>query len=199
MFRNYFLLNLLLILIISFLGTWLYKVLAAPIEIPTKPSIESLRKYKIKPVAKLSRADSSSYDVILSKNLFHPSRSINEKPAEISTPVSKDELPQLFGTIIMEENKLAILEDQSTKKSQVYKVNDSIAGFTVYKIMENKVLLQKGDESIEVSLRSDKKFKPAQKRQPAIRKTTKPRKRSTRVRRNTSRTRRPPARRPRRR
>ena len=169
--RNYFALNLLLILIAAFLGIRLHNVLTSDIEIPTKATAISPRKIENKHIRKGAHSDSLSYDVITSKNLFHPSRSsMNKKPLEIAQPVTKSEIPQLFGTIITNEKKLAILEDRTTKKSNLYKVNASVSGFIVSQILENKVILLNGGESIEVDLRADKKFK-APKRIQARRKT----------------------------
>ena len=162
MLKNYFLLNLLLVLIITILGVTLYKVLTMPVDIPTKAAVVSPRKIVKKPARTIARIDSSSYDVIAFKNLFHPSRSTTDKMAKVpAKPVSPRDTPQLFGTIITGDKKIAILENPSTKKSGTYNVNDSVAGFVVSEILEEKVILKSGAEIVEVKLRSDKKFKAA--------------------------------------
>lgn len=124
--------------------------------------------------------------------------SSTQKPSEVSRPVSINELPQLFGTVIMKEKKFAILEDQSTKKSNLYKVNDSVSGCIVSQILEDKVILSKDGESIEIGLRAEKKFRPPTKRTPtrkrAVRKAPQRRRPTERVRRNKLPRRRPPAR-----
>ena len=174
-------------MIIVLLGIRLHNVLTTDIKIPTKASAVSPQKIDKKLTKKSDRINSSSYDVIASKNLFHPSRSTAQKPSEVSRPVSKNDIPQLFGTIITNDKKLAILEDQSSKRSTLYKVNDSVAGFVVSQILENKVILLKDGESIEVTLRADKKFKKSkrtQTRQRTIRKAPKQRKSPSRVRRS---------------
>ena len=170
------------------MGVKLYAVLTTSFIVPTEATAVTPRKIRNKSEVTGTRPDSSIYDLISTQNLFHPSRSmINEKPAvEVSLPVETNDLPQLFGTIILDDKKLAILEDQATKKSSLYQVNNVVSGFIVSQILENKIILQKGSESIEVKLRSDKKFKQprrTQARQRAIRKAPKQRKRASRVRR----------------
>jgi len=175
----------------------LHKSLTADIKIPTEPARVTPQETDNKSERKSTSSASSSYDVIVSKNLFHPSRSMNKKPAEAAQPVSKNELPQLFGTIILKDKKLAILEDKSTKKSTLYKIDESVSGFVIAQILENKVVLQKDGELIEVNLREDKKFippTPSKASQTAIRKAQNLRTRANRVRRNMSQRRRTPAR-----
>lgn len=161
-----------LLLVITLLGTRLHDVITTPPEIPTEPTAATSRKYETKPDNIPAHTDSAYYDVILSKNLFHPSRSITKKTPEETAPVSKNEIPQLFGTIILNDKKSAILQDQATKKSNLYEINDTVSGFIVSQILKNKVILEKRGESIEVSLRADKKFTPPKRspvRQRAIR------------------------------
>lgn len=173
---------MLLVLIIAFLGVRLYNVLTTHFEIPMEAAASSSRKIEYTTGKENGRTGSVPHDVIAAGNLFHPSRSMKKKPAVTSRPVADSELPQLFGTVIMNEKKFAILEDRSTKKSSLYKVNDAVSGFIIARILENKVILQKDGESIEVNLRADKKFTPpkrTQARQRTIRKTPAQRKRRT--------------------
>jgi hypothetical protein len=193
--RNYYVLNVSLAMIIAFLGVRLYKVLTTRLELPAEPSAVRSRNSNQKGGQKIARGAGSSFDVIVSKNLFHPSRStITNKAPEVSKPVSRSEIPQLFGTIIMNDRKLAILEDRAAKKSNLYEVNDSVSGFLVAKIMENKVVLQRGGEKIEVNLREDKQFsrtKQTERRRRAVREARK-RRRPRRIRRSRTQRRRPP-------
>src|SRR4030067_13587 len=101
MIRNYFLLNLLLIVIIGVLGSKLYHVV----------------KYKAA-----------------------------EKPP-LPSP------PKLYGTVILNNNKTAILEQSDTRTTKVYRINDTISGYTVLEIHEDKVVLSGNDEKVEVRLR----------------------------------------------
>ena len=203
MFRNYFLLNIVLVIILSLLGIRLYYILNTSLSIPVAPNPSIPRKIMKNAQGNKLHIDVKSYDVIVSKNLFHPSRSAQkETPTTIANPVSDNEVPQLFGTVITNEKKLALLEDRSTKKARLYKVNDSISGFTVSQILENKVKLQKGGETIGVGLWQEKKFtnptRPMTRKKVITNPATK-RRRPRRVRRSTPRTIRPSATRSRRR
>jgi type II secretory pathway component PulC len=195
MIRNYYLLNVFLAFIITLLGVHLYKVLAEPLEIPTGPEPATSRIRADRINATVSHGTDSSFDVIVSQNLFHPSRSSIQKTPDVSKPVLRNEIPQLFGTIIMSDKKMAILEDRSSKKSSLYGVHDSVSGFLVAQIMENKVILRKGGEKIEVNLREDKKIsrpKRTQGRKRAVRNARKRRSRPRRIRRSRAQRRRPP-------
>jgi type II secretory pathway component PulC len=60
----------------------------------------------------------------------------------------------------MGEVKFAVLENPSTKTTKLYYVNDSIGGFTVSDIFEDKVVLNREGTKIEIKLRDKKDFKP---------------------------------------
>lgn len=162
MFKSYLLLNLLLALFITLLGVRLHAVLTTNFEIPMQARAATVanmdKKAEEQSKEQSAYRTKSSYDLIASNNLFHPSRSSVEDSPQIATPVSESEIPQLFGTIIMGDRKLAILEDKAAKKSSLYEVNDSVSGFLVAQIGLDRVILQRGGESIDVNLRTDKKI-----------------------------------------
>lgn len=158
-FRNYFLLNLILLIIIGVLGFKLYETLNISINFPT-PAI----KQKPLPAETASAApdeknfDESIFQVIVQKDIFRPSRT-EPRVEEISRPITSVVPPKLYGTVITENEKSAILEDQTTKVTRSYRVNDSIAGFVVSDIQKDKVILSSEDRTIEVYLRELKTFK----------------------------------------
>jgi hypothetical protein len=159
--------NLLLIIIISILGVRLYKAWIRPLELPIEASQEQEDKEDMQETKKVEekRLDASYYDIISQKDLFRPSRSgISGTSAGI--PLSPKDMPKLFGTIITAGEKSALLEDPTTRKTRLYHVNDVLAGFIVYDIQEEKVVLSKEGRLIEVSLREDKGIKPPPVRQP---------------------------------
>jgi len=184
-FNNYVLINFSLAVIVVLLGVKLQHVLTTHIEIPAKPASQSQLRHERKIRRTADHTDSRSYDIVAAGNLFNPSRSAMEKPVQGSPPVSKKDLPQLFGTVIMGDERLAILEDRSARKTSLYKVNDSVSGFVLSRILEDRVILQRGDDSLEVKLRAEKKFRRpvmTQKRAAAVRNAPK-RRRPRRVRR----------------
>ncbi len=180
MIRNYFLINLLLITVISFLGIELYKVMDYSVEIPSLVDMEKVhKKKKVEEERRTKKKiNINSFNVISQKDLFRQSRTAlllkNEK-VEKSLPKNA---PKLFGTIILNEFKTAILEDPDTRTTKNYGINDSIAGYTVSEILENKVILLFNDEKVEVKLRDSKGIKTKQRRSPRTRTTTRNVKRS---------------------
>ncbi len=162
MIRNYFLINLLLITIICFLGIELYKVIDRTVEIPTINSVEKYAEGKKKKDEKRrdKKSNYPSFNVIAKKDLFRPSRTAPlAVSAKAEKPLPKN-TPKLFGTIILNDLKTAILEDSDTKTTKNYQINDSISGYVVSEIHENKVVLLFNDEKVEIKLRDSKGIKP---------------------------------------
>ena len=160
MLRNYFLINLILIIILSFLGFKLYETYRAT---EGMPSSSVIKQKKVKEAAQ-KRApvlNESSYAVITQKDLFKPSRSASEKEVEKTTEkgAPKDP-PKLFGTIIFNNEKTAILQDSESKNTRTYKLNQLISGYTISEIHEDKVVLLKAGEEHVVKLREDKGVTP---------------------------------------
>lgn len=199
MLRNYFLLNLLLILILGALGFKLYNVMAYTEVVPSEASVKDASKADIPFQRKGREMNPGAFDTISRLDLFRPTRSasqVKEKKAE-KAPLKNP--PKLFGTIILNENKTAILEDPETKSTKVYRINDTVAGYTLSDILEDKVILTGNGDKFEVKLRDDKGIKPP--KRPAAKRPSKrqvrsdrstqqrrarpvpPRKRPTRVRR----------------
>jgi type II secretory pathway component PulC len=150
-----------LLIVIGFLGFKLYKALTYYQDIPTKPGTEQVQK---KEEIEVERKDESlpgdSFQIITAMDLFRPSRT----PVVVSDdnskkPIAPQTPPKLFGTIILDENKTAILEDPNTKTTKIYRINDSVAGYVVSKIFEDKVVLLSDGDEIEVRLRDEKGIK----------------------------------------
>lgn len=149
--RRYFLINLALLVIAVFLGFKLYKAFSKPLDIPLQAS-EKIQRLKTEKSANAKpELNIIDYETIVQKDLFRPSRFT--APPEMSVPLEK---PKLFGTIIMDSGKSAILEDPITKTKKLYNLNDSISGFIVSDIQEDKVIFLRGTEKIEVMLREVK-------------------------------------------
>ena len=192
MLRNYFLINLLLIIIVSFLGMKFYETFRATAGIPVASEIKQ-EKEKNEAKKRATVFNESSYRVITQKDLFKPSRSASEKKDDKTNEKAPPQNPpKLFGTIILNNEKTAILQDSESKATKTYKLNELISGYTISEIMEDKVVLEKNGENFEVKLREDKGIKPPARRtvqqnrsvkKPAQRKAPRQR-RPRRVRRN---------------
>ncbi len=156
MLRNYFLINLLLVLIIAVLGLKLYEAAIHTIEMPSGLT-ERQKERKVKPE---KRADNivnvASFEVISKQDLFRPSRSATVKKVVKTEKAPPKDPPKVFGTVIFNDFKSAILEDPDTKSTKTYKVNDSVAGYVISDILEDKVVLSRDGESFEVKLRESK-------------------------------------------
>ncbi|MEK7238578.1 MAG: hypothetical protein AAB012_03695 [Nitrospirota bacterium] len=160
MLRNYFLINLILLIIVGMLGLRLYKTWVKPLDIAEQKTPQQTQKDKKISEDKKTKEkkelnfNETVYNVIVQKDLFRPSRSapqVEEIPLQFfANP------PKLYGTIIMGNDKSAILEDPKTKTTKLYRLNDLLGGFTISDIQDNKVVLSMGDESIEVKLREIK-------------------------------------------
>ena len=160
MLRNYFLINLILIIVLSFLGVKLYRTLWAT---PGMPSPSETRQEKAKDVTKRRAPviNEATYEVINEKDLFRPSRSASEKKDEkTDEKAAPKNPPKLFGTIILDNTKTAILQDSESRVTKIYKLNEQIAGYTISEILKDKVVLVKDGEKYEVKLREDKGIKP---------------------------------------
>jgi len=157
--RNYFLINLILFIVIGLSGFMFYKVWVRPLDIETQTEQQLQTDEESLIDTKESVLDRASYDVIVDKDLFRPSRTAPNAGAAADIYSAK-ETPQLFRTIIKNDKKIAILQDPATKTSKLYYINDSVAGFIVSDIQQDRVTLKKGDVSIEVKLRDLKTFKP---------------------------------------
>jgi len=160
MIRNYFLLNVVLFTVIILLGSKLYDAWTTTLDIPEIAGQQQAQVHKPERAAgKEGTLNETVFNVIVQKNLFHPSRSIRTKAPDPIRPLSPAEKPQLFGTMIMTNTEFAIFENPSTKKTHIYYVNDEVGGFVVSDIQADKVMLLRDGESIEIRLRDDKKFK----------------------------------------
>ncbi len=156
MIRNYFLLNLLLILVIGVLGNKFYHVVKYTAEMPAEAGTGEVPKEDIAAGHADKALDDNAYEPISVLDLFRPSRSA---PSVENNAAEKPPLPnppKLFGTVILNDNKTAILESSDTKTTKVYRINDNISGYTVLEIHEDKVVLLGNDEKVEVRLRDDK-------------------------------------------
>lgn len=157
-FRNYFLINLALLVLIGFLGVKAYNAVKFSVDLPSEAGPAEV-KQEIVPIApKIGFPGESVFQVISDRNLFSPARALAVKATENGPggqAVSK-EVPKLFGTLIIGSSKSAMLKDPETKNTKRYFINDTIGDFVVKDIQEDKVVLLRGDETIELKLREDK-------------------------------------------
>ncbi len=156
--RNYFLINLILLIIVGLLGVRFYRVYTHKLNIPAGPEAKQIQKETAPVKGEEEILSASSFEIIVNKDLFRPARSpFKEDVAQPSLPKIP---PRLFGTVILGNEKTAILEDPNTKSTRIYRINDSIGGYVVSDIREDKVILLWNGEKSEVRLRDEKKGLP---------------------------------------
>jgi type II secretory pathway component PulC len=98
------------------------------------------------------------YVVVADENLFHPERKIPpEKKAEAVLP--KPEFV-LFGTLISPNLSMAYMEDKKApvttpgrgNRQTTLKKGETLSGFTLKEIMKDRVVMARGEETIQVPL-----------------------------------------------
>lgn len=161
MLRNFFIINIVLIFVSGAVGYEFYKAVAYSPDIPSVDIKKEKKTGKENDKADSTNKgfDRTSFRVISELDLFRPTRSapefVNEKKDIPSGDMPK-ELPKLFGTIILGDDKKAIMEDPDTRKSRVYFINNSIAGYELKDIYEDRVKLERDGRDFVVKLRDDK-------------------------------------------
>lgn len=96
--------------------------------------------------------------VITEQNLFHPERKI---PVEVkeAQPLPKPDFV-LYGTLISDDTNIAYMEDKKSpnstpgreKRQTPVKQGDSISGFTLKELSEDRVIMVRGEERLTVYL-----------------------------------------------
>lgn len=155
MIRNYFLINIILLVIIGFLWTKFYKVYSNTYEIPSEATTKQIQKKTYQAVGNETAPDAARFQIISNMDLFRPSRTPYKE--DVKQQVIPTNPPRLFGTVIQGNEKTAILEDPNTKLTRLYHPNESIGGYVISDILEEKVVLSRDGEKTEVKLREDKK------------------------------------------
>ena len=174
MLRNYFLINIVLVVLLGFLGFKFYKVVNYSMDIPSEAAVVEGQKSKdidIKFKGKVP--DKESFQIISDKDLFRPSRTATAAVVRTTPKNGPTNYPKLFATIILENESTAIIEDPGTKKTKSYRINDLVAGFLVSEILKDRVILLSGDEKVEIKLRDDKGIQ-ASRPQPISRQNVEP-------------------------
>jgi len=156
MIRNYFLINIILLVIVGYLGTRFYKVYSYTYKIPSATAIKQIQKKTHQAGSDETVPDEARFQIISDMDLFRPSRTPYKEDVK-QQEVSSRTPPRLFGTIIRGNEKTAILEDPNTKLTRMYHPNESIAGYVISDIFEEKVILSRDGEKSEVKLREEKK------------------------------------------
>ncbi len=156
MFRNYFFINIILILIVSFLGLRFYKAIIYKKDNPVNITVKKAEPEKIKAAGEDKGIDKESLKVITEKDIFRSSRTSSLLGANGNPEIPPANPPTLFGTIIVGAEKTALLKEEAGKAAKMYRLNESVSGYMIVDIQDDKVLLEAGGQTIEVKLRGKK-------------------------------------------
>ena len=157
MLRNYFLINMLLVIMLGFLGFRLYNVVTYSMDLPAGAAVEEGQKSKDVDIKFNGNVpDKASFQIISQKDIFRPSRTAYVTDAGTTAKNGPIVYPKLFATIIRGSDSIAIMEDPGTKKTRPYSINNTVAGFQILQILEDRVVLLSGDEKVDIKLRADK-------------------------------------------
>ena len=150
-------LNIALALVGCLLAATLTRELVAAHPLPSPPVPRATRAVATAPPPSASAPPSTAgYGVIATKNLFSASRSETAAgPVAAAGPK-----PVLHGVVLDGPKSRAYLEDPLVKRTFGYAVGDTLGGGRVESIAADRVVIGRGDGSVEVLLRDPSKPRP---------------------------------------
>ena len=149
--------NIALALVGCLLAAALTRELVAAHPLPSPPLPRATRAVATAPPPSASAPPSTAgYGVIATKNLFSASRSETAAgPVAAAGPK-----PVLHGVVLDGPKSRAYLEDSLVKRTFGYAVGDTLGGGRVESIAADRVVIGRGDGSVEVLLRDPSKPRP---------------------------------------
>jgi len=159
--KRFVLLNVVLAAVAVFLGVLLVRDYMHKIPLPAPPASRRAQPASPDELAAPTAADEklTTYNVIVAKHLFNPSRSEGGPPPAAPAPPPPPK-PTLLGVVVDGQTSRAYLEDAVTKRVLGYKIGDSISGGRLDKITDDKVVIVRPDGAVDVLLRDPSKPKP---------------------------------------
>jgi hypothetical protein len=150
-------LNIALALVGCLLAAALTRELMAAHPLPSPPVPRATRAVATAPPPSASAPPSAAgYGVIATKNLFSASRAETAAgPVAAAGPK-----PVLHGVVLDGPKSRAYLEDPLVKRTFGYTVGDTLGGGRVESIAADRVVIGRGDGSVEVLLRDPSKPRP---------------------------------------
>ena len=168
--RNVNVLNVLLMAAIALCALYILSPLLHPQVAFTLPSPKKPLESKEEKGAENPPVSPMEYTIIAEKNILHPERKIPVDKPEASLLPKPDFV--LYGTLIAGDTSLAYLEDQKAsttaqgkgRKPRPLKKGETMSGFTLKEIETEKVVMVRGEETIEVRVsgHSRQEKQPAQ-------------------------------------
>lgn len=142
------------LLVMKVYGVWSQGLNLPPVSVDKKVTRSDTSRYRGNIEAKRPK---KSYDIMVTKNLFSPSRTETEKEHSL---MSESEII-LCGTLIWGEYKTALLEmpkEAGQDALKEIKIGDTVAGYRVADILDDRVILEseQGGKSYVLDLQRQK-------------------------------------------
>ena len=148
------LLNLALGVVAVLIAAALAKAWVAPATVVSNPAAQrSSQELAAISFDRPARPPLAQFDVVLEKNPFRqppPPRVPPAGPTSLAPPPPA--LPALVGTIIVDNERRAILSDKG--KGNIYSIGQEVAGGTLTGISEDRVLFKRGEAVSEITLKA---------------------------------------------
>lgn len=151
---KYLIINIGLVIISIILGLKVFEILSSAPEKSAynEKAKEMASKPAERPTAEMQLSPPPDYQTVVEKDVFRPSRT---KPAPVEIEVKPLPKFNLYGILLIGEKKRAIIgADQPVIKPRSFKIGDIIEGFEVVDILKNRVILKRGEEKVEVALKT---------------------------------------------
>lgn len=184
--RNINILNILLIVAILLLINYTILPLLNMDARFTLPSIKNTPVHKEEITTESTIPSLTDYTMIAEDNLFHPERVIPAEEPD-SQPLEQPEFV-LYGTLITDGVRVAYLEDLKSPRSTqgrgrrqtVVNIGDTLSGFTLKEIHQDKVIMVRGQDTMVVDL-LDSSSKKTRETKPPSEKQKSPSEKKTRT------------------
>ena len=156
MSRRVLALNVLLGLLGALCAAGLIRELLTPLPLPLPPTPRAAAPGAVSVPAPTPAASAGAYGLVVSRNLFSPSRS--EAPA--GPVVAAGPKPLLHGVVMDGPKSRAYLEDPTVKRTFGYAVGDAVSGGRVQSISQDRMVIARPDGLVEVLLQDPAKPVP---------------------------------------
>ena len=148
------LLNLALGLVAVLIAAALAKTWVSPAaSIPSPPVPKPSQEVATLALAPTARPPLAQFDVLVERNPFKQAPPAPVRPQKPGPPPPPPQpLPTLVGTILVDNERQAILSDKG--KANIYSIGQEVAGGTLTSITDDRVLFKRGDAVSELTLKA---------------------------------------------
>jgi len=149
-------LNLLLGLVAALIAAAVAKTWVSPAAlVPSSTTAMTSQDTEVLTYNPIARPPLAQFDVLLEKNPFKQPPPMPVTPSRSAPP---QPLPALVGTILVDSDRRAIVSDKG--KANIYAAGQTVAGGVITEIKEDRILLKRGDETLEIMLKAAFKSAP---------------------------------------